>query len=486
MRLPDDTEPSGETRPRRDMDQARPRTATISLRSMLGAAADLSGRTLSGTDGRSLALAEMLRATSLGAGRERIAGRNVLLATRDQFLSAVALVELDGTARRIVLCPPDLPAEYLPTILGRGEIDVVVTDRPAEEFAGPTPLTIVPCSGDLVPAAPLGTFGRSEWVLLTSGTTGVPKMVAHDLQGLIGAIKPSAPGDAAPVWSTFYDIRRYGGLQIYLRGLTGNGSLVLSASGEPVASFLERLGRAGVTHLSGTPSHWRRALMSPALHAMAPHYVRLSGEIADQAVLDSLRAAFPAAGLGHAYASTEAGVAFEVTDGREGFPASLLDATDRPVEMTLRDGALCIRSARTASAYVGSPELALRDSDGFVDTGDMVERRGERCFFVGRRGGIINVGGLKVHPEEVESVLNAHPRVRMSLVTGRRSPITGAIVAAAIVLDGDPDEAVDPALRADILAHCRRALPPHKVPAVLRIERSLDVSEAGKLQRRSS
>ena len=66
--------------------------------------------------------------------------------------------------------------------------------------------------------------------------------------------------------------------------------------------------------------------------------------------------------------------------------------------------------------------------EGFVDTGDIVERRGDRYYFVGRRGGIINVGGLKVHPEEVEAIINRHPDVRMSLVHSRKNPITGAAV----------------------------------------------------------
>ena len=52
----------------------------------------------------------------------------------------------------------------------------------------------------------------------------------------------------------------------------------------------------------------------------------------------------------------------------------------------------------------------LTDSEGFVDTGDMVELRGDRYYFVGRRGGIINIGGLKVHPEEIEAVINRHRR----------------------------------------------------------------------------
>ena len=67
--------------------------------------------------------------------------------------------------------------------------------------------------------------------------------------------------------------------------------------------------------------------------------------------------------------------------------------------MKVLEGSLRIRSPRTASRYIGA-EAALPDEDGFVDTGDMVELRGDRYVFAGRRGGIINIGGLKVHPEE--------------------------------------------------------------------------------------
>src|ERR1700683_933444 len=120
--------------------------------------------------------------------------------------------------------------------------------------------------------------------------------------------------------------------------------------------------------------------------------------------------------------------------------------------MMVRDGTLWIRSTRTASAYVGRDAAALRDSDGYVDTGDMVELRGERYHFVGRRGGIINVGGLKVHPEEIEAVINRDDAVRMSRVKARKSPITGAIVAADVVLaDGDNGSRRD-TIRDEILA----------------------------------
>ncbi|ACL61487.1 long-chain fatty acid--CoA ligase [Methylobacterium nodulans] len=463
------------------------RPEPLSLRTALAAvpaasAAPAAGRLL-GRDAAA-AFADLPRQSALGGARDALAGRAVLVATADPFAAALALIDLDGLARRLLLCPPDLDPAHLPVLAERAGIEAVVTDlapsaRP--DCGGRPVFPLVPLAEMPAPRAePLAT----EWVLLTSGTTGVPKMVVHDLEGLTGAIRPLPEGGAPPVWSTFYDIRRYGGLQIFLRGILGGGSLVLSAQDEPVADFLRRLGRHGVTHLSGTPSHWRRALMSPALGAIRPSYLRLSGEIADQALLDALRAAFPEAAIGHAYASTEAGVGFEVTDGREGFPESFLGPRDTGVELRVAEGALRIRSGRAARRYLGEEAPALMDAEGFVDTGDMVEIRDGRCRFVGRRGGIINVGGLKVHPEEIEAVINRHPRVLMALVEGRRNPITGALVTATVVLD--PGEAAPEAVTAEILAACRAALPAHKVPALVRIAKTLAVTQAGKLARNAA
>jgi acyl-CoA synthetase (AMP-forming)/AMP-acid ligase II len=225
--------------------------------------------------------------------------------------------------------------------------------------------------------------------------------------------------------------------------------------------------------------------MSPDIGKIAPRYVRLSGEIADQAILDNLRVAFPNSSVGHAYASTEAGVAFAVNDGLAGFPATYFDSVRDSVEMKVVDGSLHIRSPGTASGYVIAQSGPLLDAERFVDTGDMVEQRGDRYFFVGRKGGIINIGGLKVHPEEVEAVINQHPLVRMSLVRSRQSPITGAIVAAEVVLKSAGQEMPQEAeVRNDILKLCRDALPRHKVPVSISFVPALAVAATGKLARR--
>ncbi len=321
--------------------------------------------------------------------------------------------------------------------------------------------------------------------MLTSGTTGVPKLVLHSLASLADFL-PRQPPESGAVWSTFYDIRRYGGLQIYLRAALSGSPLVLSSPAESTEHFLARAAAQGVTHISGTPSHWRRALMSGAAGLLKPRYVRLSGEVADQVVLDQLRATYPAARIGHAFASTEAGVAFDVDDGLAGFPAEFLNGGGG-VDMKVEDGTLRIRSRRIGGRYLGADASALSKVDGYVDTGDLVELQHGRYYFRGRKGGIINVGGLKVYPEEVESVLNADPRVRMSLVRARRNSIMGAVVAADVVLNDPPDTARAGAspedIKSELINACRRALPAHKVPATLRFVPSLELTAAGKLVR---
>jgi acyl-CoA synthetase (AMP-forming)/AMP-acid ligase II len=541
-----------------------------SLRDWIDGTADDCRRHLFGRQAQ-VGLVDLARGTSLDTDISKLQGRSVLLATHDQLTAALALIELDGVARRLVLVPPDVPRAQLAAVIADAGIDAVLGDegpdidggddwgghgaslpRPEGERVGrggyddsvshrrsplipPSPhaksdisdfamnsaqveqarlamgegvrdaasLTVIDEGhhdpGDLGVALRVTCRPQirplkrarldpqpTEWVLFTSGTTGVPKLVMHSLAGLTGAIRRSDTSSAV-VWGTFYDIRRYGGLQIFLRALHDGGSLVLSDAKEPVGDFLVRLGRHGVTHMSGTPSHWRRALMSPAAHAMSPGYVRLSGEIADQAILDNLAAFYTPARIGHAYASTEAGVGFDVNDGREGFPAALIGAPG-DVEMKVVDGTLRISSPRAAARYVGADAAALADPDGFVDTGDMLEQRGDRYHFAGRKGGIINVGGLKVNPEEVEGVINRHPLVRMSLVHPRKSPITGAIVVAEVVLReeaaADGADAHAGTLKGEILDLCRARLAQHKVPAMIRFVPALSVAASGKLERR--
>ena len=427
-------------------------------------------------------ISDLAQGSSLGALQESFLDRSVMILCGQQLPAVLAVVQLDGLARRILLCPPDLADAHLPAVIAEAEVDVILSDGAgpvSQELAG---VPVIACRDVLAPAASNHDRSRAtEWLLFTSGTTGRPKMVVHTLQSLTAPLDARLGVMSDAIWSTFYDIRRYGGLQILLRCLLGGGSLVLSHAGESVVDFLIRAGRSGVTHMSGTPSHWRRALMSGAANRMSPRYIRLSGEVADQAILNKLARCFPGSAVAHAFASTEAGVAFDVRDGLAGFPGTLISHASGKVEMRVQDGSLRIRSACVASRYLGDGDLMV-DADGFIDTGDTVELRGDRYYFIGRRDGVFKVGGEKVHPEEVEEVINRHPDVVTSRVRGRRSPITGTVVVADIV--------VQPLRGASAFKRQRRScadLPArsvaHKIPAVLRQVATLDIAESGKLAR---
>ena len=220
--------------------------------------------------------------------------------------------------------------------------------------------------------------------------------------------------------------------------------------------------------------------MSGEARRIAPQRVRLSGEIADDAVLAGLRALYPDAHVEHAYASTEAGVAFVVSDGRAGFPARFV-REDGEVALRVVDDVLA-RPLQPRRAALSRRRRAGAEGRRRLRR-HRRRRRAERRPLSVRRPArqIINVGGAKVHPEEVEAALNAHAAVRASRVFARKNPITGALVAADIVLrDG---AAADEATKRDILAACRAALPAYKAPSFLSFVAELPMTDGGKLVR---
>ncbi|PYM67581.1 MAG: long-chain fatty acid--CoA ligase, partial [Candidatus Rokuibacteriota bacterium] len=114
-----------------------------SLWSSSSAAGHLADRALWGA-GASVTLGELVRGSSLGGRLEELRGRSVLIATSDQLTAALALIELDGVVRRLVLGPPDLPSEHLSHIVTTAAVDALVSD-------GAVPPTSAPGVGVVVP-----------------------------------------------------------------------------------------------------------------------------------------------------------------------------------------------------------------------------------------------------------------------------------------------------------------------------------------------
>src|SRR5205814_6403112 len=154
---------------------------------------------------------------------------------------ALALIELDGIARRLIICPPDIAREHLAALAVEAGVDAIVSDHDGLGDMLDVPLRVA-CTGTVSRGADTQPArGRTDWVLLTSGTTGAPRMVAHDVATLTAPIRGPLGVGRNIVWGTFYDIRRYGGLQILLRAALGGGSLVISGAGESIGDFLVRL-----------------------------------------------------------------------------------------------------------------------------------------------------------------------------------------------------------------------------------------------------
>src|SRR6266446_6047061 len=181
-----------------------------SLWAAVRAAGALAERALWGAEA-SVRLGELERGSSLGGRLEELRGRSVLVATGDQLTAALALVELDGIARRLVLCPPDVASEHVAFVIATAAVDALVCDRATPEATARSVGSVVACSPRIA-ATDSERNGQleTEWILLTSGTTGRPKLVVHTLASLAGAIKGDGALARPAVWSTFYDIRRYG------------------------------------------------------------------------------------------------------------------------------------------------------------------------------------------------------------------------------------------------------------------------------------
>jgi acyl-coenzyme A synthetase/AMP-(fatty) acid ligase len=190
---------------------------------------------------------------------------------------------------------------------------------------------------------------------------------------------------------------------------------------------------------------------------------------------------YPNARITHIFASTEAGVGFSVTDGKPGFPVCYLSSPPSGIDLKISENRLFIRNAQVLGNYIGS-NARFKDSENWVDTGDVVRIVGDRIHFVGRANGLINVGGNKVMPEVVEAALLAHPFVAGALVFPKSNPFSGSVVAAKVVLraiDADPIK-----VKKSIFDHLSQCLETFQIPAIITIVDSIPLNSAGKVIRK--
>jgi acyl-coenzyme A synthetase/AMP-(fatty) acid ligase len=404
------------------------------------------------TDAGPLSFGDLAQTPPMGGAR-------LVLHTPDVALAVRVLLAMDGHGGQVTLSSPALDGDTLANVVAQ------------------VSATLVRVPDDL-PMSENFSAGHTDWLMMTSGTTGVPKLVQHSLASLTRSTRTDVARGAGQVWGLLYDYTRFAGLQVVLQSLLSGATLVAPSTDLPLDVRIAMLAKAGCTHLSATPTLWRKILMTPGYQALALKQITLGGEIADDTVIGSLSRAYPDARISHIFASTEAGVGFSVTDRRMGFPVAYL--TDPPMGIALRvvDDHLHVRNDAVGADYLGGQGAVAQD--GWVNTGDVVEVTGDRVLFRGRSSGVINVGGDKVHPEEVERAVLSHPSVRLARIYAKANPIVGALVAADIVAQADVDTA---ALREELKAYLAARLARHMVPAFIRFVPDFEMNAAGKLKR---
>ena len=411
--------------------------------------------------------ADILRsATALARQLRHSGARRVFLQSDDPADLLTAMVVCPEQGIDLLIGPHNTDSTQRDQILKELQIDMVLDRSGYTEEPG-----IEVCEEP--PAEFAGAI-----LLMTSGTTGRPKVVQHKLSALLGRILPSAslaaPRDSR--WLLTYQATAFAGIQVILTaGVTG-GAVVIPPA-RTAAAFAASAQRHRVTHISGTPTFWRSFLLA-CRGVSLPDLLQITigGEAVDQATLDRLSAVFPKARISHIYASTEAGALFAIHDKRPGFPASWLDNEVQGVRLRLHNGQLEVQSPRRMMGYASQHD-DLTTADGWLATGDLICVEGDRVLFMGRNDSIINVGGSKVYPQEIEAFLLGLPDIAETKVKAVKSPISGQVIVAEIVVTpgSDPETVYKTTIQS-----CREKLARHKIPSVLRVVPGVSVNDSGK------
>lgn len=292
-------------------------------------------------------------------------------------------------------------------------------------------------------------------VLFSSGSTGPPKAAVHDMVRLLEKFK-SRRRSLRCVTFLLYD--HIGGVNTMLHTLSNGGCMVTLEDRSPDA-VLAAVERHRVELLPVSPTFLTLVLLSGAYerHGIESLEVVTYGtEAMPESTLKRFCELFPHIDVRQTYGLSEVGIlrskskssdSLWMKIGGEGF------------ETRIVDGVLHIKAHSAMLGYLNAPSPFT--DDGWLDTGDAVEVDGEYIRVLGRGSDIINVGGQKVYPAEVESVVQELDNVAEVTVFGEHNPITGEIVCARV----RPLEAEDPkALARCVRRHCRDRLEAYKVP----------------------
>lgn len=304
--------------------------------------------------------------------------------------------------------------------------------------------------------------GSPGLVLFSSGTTGRSKASVLNFDKVLGRYAGTRK-PAGRVLS-FLSLDHIGGINTLLHTLSHGGTVVTIAERTPDAVFAA-IAAHRVQILPTTPTFLNMVLISRVHERYATPSLELityGTEPMPLRTLQRAKAALPDVRFKQTYGLSELGILPTKSKSDDTLWVKL--GASAGFEYKIVDNVLWIRSDMAMLGYLNAP--APFDDEGFFNTQDVVETDGEYVRILGRRSEIINVGGEKVYPSEVESVLLEIPNIADATVRGRPSPVTGMVVAATVRLVRDED--TDSVTRR-VREHCLRRLEVFKVPVAVEV-----------------
>ncbi|WP_391120367.1 ANL family adenylate-forming protein [Psychrobacillus sp. L3] len=306
--------------------------------------------------------------------------------------------------------------------------------------------------------------------LYTSGTTGRPKKVSHTFKSFTRNVKKHSNLEN-DVWAFAYNPTHMAGLQVFFQALLNQNTLIY-IFGEPMKRISELIDKYGVTNISATSTLYRNILpylqedIYPAIKR-----VTFGGEKFDADLDRKMKNIFPNAKMTNVYASTEAGSLF----AGNGDVFEIKEEYHQLIKISA-ENELCIHHS-----LLGDSLHVQRENEWF-HTGDIVEMVDQNYFkFLSRQSDMINVGGYKVNPLEVEDLLIQVTGVIDILVKSKKNSVTGELLIADVVKDSEIDEKE---LKIAIKKFAAAHLQEWKVPRIIKFVDVLPSTRTGKKVRK--
>lgn len=306
----------------------------------------------------------------------------------------------------------------------------------------------------------------SEITIFTSGTTGQPKKVVHSIGTLTRSVRF---GDKYKglVWAYAYNPTHMAGLQVFFQAFE-NLNILVNVFNEQRSDVYAKISKYQITHISATPTFYR-LLLPFEKEYLSVQRVTLGGEKSDNHLYEIIKKIFPEAKINNVYASTEAGSLFAAKGDCFQIPNKIRDKF-----MVVEEELLIHKS------LLGKSESFKFDGD-YYHSGDLIEwvNQEESIFkFISRKNELINVGGYKVNPCEVEDVINTLKGVKQSLVYGKANSILGNILIAEIQLEENVT-----LTDLDIRKVLKNQLQDFKIPRKINFVKTFSLTRTGKLKR---